>query len=129
MLCCNAGRCYCSPRMSPVASLKGIGFTGLLLFVLRVPNDEPDPRWRGLERALPLIALVLTLLLLASYGSAFGYRTETGTRAGILIGFVIASCALTILMLRRRTQTPEDYQRVRWVILGLHNWPSLVSRC
>src|SRR6478735_3128916 len=97
---------------------QGVGFTGLLLFALRAPNDEPDPRWRGLERALPLIALVLTLLLLASYGSAFGYRTETGTRAGILIGFIIALCALTILMLRRRTQTPEDYQRVRWVIWG-----------
>jgi hypothetical protein len=97
---------------------QGVGFTGLLLFVLRVPNDEPDPRWRGLERALPLIALVLTLLLLASYGSAFGYRTETGTRAGILIGFIIALCALTILVLRRRTQTPEDYQRVRWVSWG-----------
>ena len=97
---------------------QAIGFTGLLLFVLRVPNDEPDPRWRALERALPLIALALTLLLLASYGSAFGYRTEIGTRAGILTGFIVASCALAILMVRRRTQTPEDYQRVRWVIWG-----------
>ena len=97
---------------------QAVGFTGLLLFVLRVPNDEPDPRWRVLERALPLIALALTLLLLASYGSAFGYRTEIGTRAGILTGFIVASCALAILMVRRRTQTPEDYQRVRWVIWG-----------
>src|SRR6476619_3172425 len=97
---------------------QGVGLTGLLLFVLRVPNDEPDPRWRMLERALPLTALVLTLLLLASYGSVFGYRTETGTRAGILMGFVVASCALAILMVRRRTQTPEDNQRVRWVIWG-----------
>lgn len=97
---------------------QAIGFTGLLLFVLRVPNDEPDPRWRALERALPPIALILTLLLLASYGSAFGYRTEIGTRAGILTGFIVASCALAILMVRRRTQTPEDYQRVRWVIWG-----------
>ena len=71
-----------------------------------------------LERALPLIALVLTLLLLASYGSVFGYRTETGTRAGILMGFVVAWGALAILMVRRRTQTPEDNQRVRWVIWG-----------
>jgi hypothetical protein len=97
---------------------QAVGFTGLLLFVLRVPNDKPNPRWRVLERALPLIALVLTLLLLTSYGSAFGYRTETGTRAGILTGFVVASCALTILIVRRRTQTPEDYQRVRWLIWG-----------
>jgi hypothetical protein len=97
---------------------QGVGLTGLLLFVLRVPNDKPDPKWRVLERALPPIALVLTLLLLASYGSVFGYRTETGTRAGILMGFVVAWCALAILMARRRTQTPEDNQRVRWVIWG-----------
>jgi hypothetical protein len=97
---------------------QAVGFTGLLLFVLRVPNDKPDPRWRALERALPLIALTLALLLLASYGSAFGYRTETGTRAGILTGFIVASYALAILMVRRRSQTPQDYQRVRWVIWG-----------
>jgi hypothetical protein len=97
---------------------QAVGFTGLLLFVLRVPNDKPEPRWHALERALPLIALALTLLLLASYGSAFGYRTEIGTQAGILTGFVIASCAVAILMVRRMTQTPEDYQRVRWVIWG-----------
>jgi hypothetical protein len=79
---------------------QAVGFTGLLLFVLRVPNDEPDPRWRRLERALPLIVLVLTLLLLASYGSVFGYRTETGTRAGILSGFVVG-CATRELNLEQ----------------------------
>jgi hypothetical protein len=97
---------------------QGVGLTGLLLFVLRVPNDEADPRWRWLERALPLIALLLTVLLLTSYGSAFGYRTETGTRAGIITGFVVALSALLILIMRRRTQRPEDYQRLRWVIWG-----------
>ena len=94
------------------------GFTGFLLFVLRVPNNQPDPKWRWLERVLPLIALLLTLLLLTSYGSAFGYRTEWGTRAGILTGLVIAASALMILIMRRQTQTPEDYQRLRWVMWG-----------
>src|SRR5262245_59333097 len=94
------------------------GFTGFLLFVLRVPNNQPDPKWRWLERVLPLIALLLTLLLLTSYGSAFGYRTEWGTRAGILTGFVIAASAVMILIMRRQTQTPEDYQRLRWVMWG-----------
>jgi hypothetical protein len=97
---------------------QAVGFTGLLLFVLRVPNDEPDPRWQWLERALPLIALLLTVLLLTSYGSAFGYRTEMSTRAGILTGFVVAASAFLILMRRRRSQRPEDYQRLRWVIWG-----------
>ena len=39
-------------------------------------------------------------------------------RSSILMGFVVDLCALGILLARRRTQTPEDYQRVRWVIWG-----------
>jgi tryptophan-rich sensory protein len=97
---------------------EGVGYAGLLLFVLRVPGDKTEPRWRPLERALPLVALVIALALIATYGSVFGYRTETGTRMVIMSGFVIDLCALVILMVRRRTQTPEDYQRVRWVIWG-----------
>jgi hypothetical protein len=97
---------------------QGVGYAGLLLFVLRVPNDKTEPRLRPLERALPLLALVIALALIASYGSVFGYGTETGTRLAILTGFIVPLCAFAILMVRRRTQTPEDYQRVRWVIWG-----------
>jgi hypothetical protein len=97
---------------------EAVGYTGLLLFVMRVPNDERDSRWRAIERALPLVALVLALALIASYGSLLGYRTETVTRMAILTGFVVDACALAILIVRRRTQTPEDYQRMRWVIWG-----------
>jgi hypothetical protein len=94
------------------------GYAGLILFVLRVPRNKTEARWRPLERALPLVAVIFALALIASYGSVFGYPTETTTRAAILAGFAIAVCALGILMVRRRTQTPEDYQRVRWVIWG-----------
>ncbi len=94
------------------------GYAGLLLFVLRVPNNETEQKWRGLERALPFVALVFALVMFASYGSLFGYPTETLTRNSILMGFLVALTALAILMSRRRTQTPEDYQRVRWVIWG-----------
>jgi hypothetical protein len=97
---------------------QGVGYAGLLLFVLRVPNDKTEPQLRPLERALPLLALVIALALIASYGSVFGYGTETGTRLAILTGLMVPLCALAILMVRRRTQTPEDYQRVRWVIWG-----------
>ena len=34
------------------------------------------------------------------------------------MGFLVAVCAVAILLVRRRTQKPEDYQRVRWVIWG-----------
>ena len=94
------------------------GYAGLLLFAIRVPTDQTTPDWRALEHSLPLVALFLTLSLIASCGGLFGYQTEATTRAAILIGFVIALCALIILMVRRRTQTPEDHQRVRWVIWG-----------
>ncbi len=94
------------------------GYAGLLLFVLRVPNNKTELRWRPVERALPLVGLALALVLLASYGSVFGYPTEMVTRLSILVGFVVDGAALAILLARRRTQTPEDYQRVRWVMWG-----------
>jgi hypothetical protein len=94
------------------------GYVGLILFVLRAPDDEPDPKWQWLERALPAIAVILALGLLASYGSLFGYRTELGTRLAILAGFLVAVCAVALLLERRRRQPPEDYQRLRWVIWG-----------
>lgn len=94
------------------------GYAGLILFVLRAPNNVTEPRWRPVEKALPHVALIFALTLAASYGSVMGYRTETVTRAGILAGFPVALCALGILLVRRRTQKPEDYQRLRWVIWG-----------
>ena len=94
------------------------GYAGLLLFVLRVPINETEARWRGFERALPIVAIVFALALGASYGSLFGYRVETITRISILMGFLVAAAALAILLFRRKKQTPEDYQRVRWVIWG-----------
>ena len=97
---------------------QAIGYAGLLLFVLRAPNDVTEPRWRPLEKALPFVALAFALALTASYGSVLGYRTEVVTRAGIVAGFPVALCALGILLARRRTQKPEDYQRLRWVIWG-----------
>jgi hypothetical protein len=97
---------------------QAIGYAGFLLFVLRVPNNKTEAKWHGVERALPAVALVFALALGASYGSLFGYPVETVTRVSILMGFVVAIAALTILLLREGTQAPEDFQRVRWVIWG-----------
>ena len=94
------------------------GYAGLLLFALRVPNDTIDARWRPLERALPLLAIVFALGLLGSYGNAFGHATETLSRAVLLAGFAVDLGALGILFARRGGQSPEDYQRMRWVIWG-----------
>lgn len=97
---------------------QAVGYAGFILFVIRVPNDETEPSWRLAERMLPLVALILALLLIVSYGSVLGFRTEFVTRVGIIAGFPVALCALAILMLRRKTQRPEDYQRLRWVLWG-----------
>ncbi|HEY2970468.1 MAG TPA: hypothetical protein VGK75_19100 [Casimicrobiaceae bacterium] len=94
------------------------GFAGLLQFALRVPANEIDPAWRSFERALPLVAVVFAMAFLASFGSVLGYGTENITRMVLLAGFAVDLCALIILFMRRRSQTPEDYQRVRWVIWG-----------
>jgi hypothetical protein len=97
---------------------EGAAYAGFLLFVLRVPNNTTEPRWLPLERALPLIGFFFSALLLASYVNLFGYRGEGITRTTILAGFAIDLLALGILLARRHTQAPEDYQRVRWVIWG-----------
>jgi hypothetical protein len=94
------------------------GYAGLILFVIRAPNDRTEPRWRPVERALPFLALIFALALVASYGNVLGFRTEAITRAGIIAGFPVALGALGILMARRHTQRPEDYQRLRWVFWG-----------
>jgi hypothetical protein len=94
------------------------GYVGLLLFIVRAPNDMADPKWRWLERALPFIGVALAAGLAASYGSLFDYQTESGTRRAIFTGFVVALCALGILLERRQRQSPEDYQRLRWVLWG-----------
>jgi len=94
------------------------GYTGFLLFVLRVPADRSERRWRPVERALPLVALALASLQLLSMAYLFGYRTATVTRATLLSGYAVDAAALIILLARRRGQPPLDYQRLRWVIWG-----------
>jgi hypothetical protein len=94
------------------------GYAGLLLFVIRAPNNKTEPMWRPVERALPFLAVAFAAALTASYGALLGYRTELLTRGGILAGFAVAVAAVAILMIRKRHQKPEDYQRLRWVLWG-----------
>ena len=100
------------------ALAQAAAYAGLLLFALHVPNGNVDARWHALERLVPLIGVVFALGLLSSYSNAFGLSTETVSRATLLGGFLVDVGALLILLARRRSQSPEDYQRVRWVIWG-----------
>ena len=96
--------------------LQAAGYTGLLLFALRAPVDRCEGRWRGIERALPALAILFLAVALMSLGTAFGYPTEFAMRASILIGFAVSAAALGILIGRRRDLSPRDYQRIRSVI-------------
>ncbi len=98
--------------------LQAAGYTGLLLFALRVPVDQTEAGWRWIERALPAIFIILLLVSLTSLGSVFGYPTEFAMRASILLGFLVSVAALAILIGRRKDLSPRDYQRIRWVIWG-----------
>jgi hypothetical protein len=100
------------------ALAEAAGYAGLLLFVMRAPDDEPDPKWRWLERALPAVGCALAILLLAAYSPLVGYRSEIGMWAAVIAGFAIAALAVFILLERMRRLPPEDYQRLRWVIWG-----------
>jgi hypothetical protein len=109
------------------AIAQGAGFAGFIWFAIRAPTDETTPRWRPLERALPVVGILLAVLLALSYANLFGYPTETVTRVGVLSGLVVAACAFMILLARRKELPPQDYQRLRWVIWGcLIGLPALV---
>ena len=49
-----------------------------------------------------MLAILFAALTLASLGSAFGYRTETLTRASLFAGFGADVAALGILLGRRK---------------------------
>jgi hypothetical protein len=54
------------------------------------------------ELALPFVALIFALVLIASYGNLLGYQTEIATEAVIFAGFVVAICAVAILVVRKQ---------------------------
>jgi hypothetical protein len=98
--------------------MQAAGYAGLLLFALRVPVDRVEGRWRWIERALPIVFVLLLLVSLSTLGSVFGHRTEYAMRASMLIGLPVSLVALLILIGRRNDLSPRDYQRIRWVIWG-----------
>ena len=97
---------------------QAVSYAGFIMFALRVPTDRVDARWAPLERALPLLAIVLGAIILAPLASAFGYPTETLMRIALLAGLPIDLAALAILFARRGSLAPRDFQRMRWVIWG-----------
>ncbi len=94
------------------------GYAGLLVFVMRAPNDVLQPEWARTERMMPVLAAVIAVMLMGAYGSSFGFHTEVLSRVTILFGILISVAAVAILLMRRKTLSPKDNQRLRWVMWG-----------
>ena len=73
------------------------GYTGLLVFVMRAPTGVLQPEWARVERALRPVTVIVAAALMGSYASAFGFGTETLTRATILFGLIVSFCAVLYL--------------------------------
>jgi hypothetical protein len=100
------------------ALVHGAACAGFLLFALRVPEDEPEPAWRPLVRALPAIGVLVAGLQLASYANILGFHTEGIGRTTFLVDYVVDALTVGILFRRRHGHLPQDYQRMRWIIWG-----------
>ncbi|MBS0233878.1 MAG: hypothetical protein JSR99_10370 [Proteobacteria bacterium] len=94
------------------------GYAGLLAFVMRAPTGQLQPEWAKAERMLPALAASVAVVLMAAYGSSFGFQTEMLSRVTILFGIIVSAAAVAILLLRRQTLSPKDNQRLRWVMWG-----------
>ena len=104
----NIGTCF----------LQAAGYTGFLLFALRVPGNRAEGGWQRVARVLPVLGALFLAISLASLGSVFGFPAEAAMRASVFIGFAVAVAALAILFGRRSGLPPRQYQRLRWVIWG-----------
>jgi len=96
----------------------GAGYAGFMIFGLRFPHNRTEPELRWAEPVGWGIGSVLAVLQLCSFMNVFGYQTETITRAAMLGGYAVDFAVLPIVVYRRRSQSPQDLQRLRWVIWG-----------
>ena len=101
-----------------VALATGAAFAGLLIFAMRFPDSNPDPRWHRWERMTPWVGAIIGALTLLANANLFGVPTERIATAGFLCGLVIDAAVLALLLVRRRTLHPRNEQRMRWVIAG-----------
>ena len=97
---------------------QGAAFAGLMIFALRFPRDRTEPRWQKVQWAVPLLGAGMTILSLLAFGSTLGFPTERITEISFLAGYAFDAAVLCILLARRRSLSPQDEQRMRWVIWG-----------
>ncbi len=104
--------------------MQAAAYTGLLLFALRAPVDQVEGRWRRIERALPVLAIVFLGVALASMATVFGYPAEIWARGMLFIGFAVSVGALAILIGRRRRSFAARLSAHPLGHLGLPDRPS-----
>lgn len=94
------------------------GYVGFIVFALTFPDRPVSPGWQPLYRLLSVLGVMLALLQLASFASAFGIRTEAVTDWSYMAGVAVDVGVWLILMQRYRDMDPIAKQRTRWVLWG-----------
>lgn len=98
---------------------EAVGYCGLMLFALRFPADETKGFRRSIERALPVLAVLLVGMRWWSFLSVFGFRTEQITLATYGVGVAINFVVLAILLSRGYiVRSNEGQHKTRWVFWG-----------
>ena len=97
-----------------------IGTTGFLIFALRFPSHEVFG-WRALLERYSWVVFAISALLLISVDVRpvfFGLPAETLKNYALAWEIVIGLAVLAALLDTFSRGTPEDRQRIRWVIVG-----------
>jgi hypothetical protein len=96
----------------------GAALGGLLIFALRFPESESDPRWKRWAPLAHLLGAIMAALQLLAGANLFGVPTEGIAAAGYIYSYGLVAVALSLLLARWRTLHPRNEQRMRWVIAG-----------
>jgi hypothetical protein len=100
------------------AVLQALGYWGFVVFALHFPKGSSEQWHRRTQRAIGFVAIVLALLQISSFATAFGFRTELVTRASLYVGYGVALAVVPIVWLRYRSLTFQDRERMLWVFVG-----------
>src|SRR5262249_53737775 len=105
------------------AVFQAVGYCGFILFALRFPRNEIEPRWRWVQQTLPVIAMAVLIIQLCAFLPVFGFQVEWAARLNFFAGVAINGIVLVILFIRYHEHSLEDRHRIRFVfwscVIGL----------
>ncbi len=104
------------------ALVPGISVYGFVVLCLRIPGGEPLPRWRAVDRSVPvyaaLVAIVYAFSAVEDARGAAKLGAEAYASFAVLI-WVSYACGLLAYLDRRRVATGDELLRSRWVAVAI----------